>query len=79
MLQDTLRVLAATAMLIVAGFAAQMIGPRMIIDNRWSALQRLGEIGFACIVALWPALVLTNALSSSERQTMLKTIFPTRT
>jgi len=78
MIQDTLRVLAATLLLVVAGAIPQLLSPHARIDTRWTATLRLGEIGLLCLIFVWPALVFTNALSSSERRMIRDSIFSSR-
>jgi O-antigen/teichoic acid export membrane protein len=72
---DALRVAAVTGVLIVAGSLPVILTPRAHFDSRMAATIRLGEIALASLIVIWPAVVFTNALSSSERQTLLETVW----
>jgi len=115
--RDTLRIAAATALVIAAGLAANMIpiqlgGPEQnnflirllggydhyhaligllgspehihaMIQHlgglqRINALINLGEIGFACLLMSWPALIVTKTISSAERQSIMDAMVPGR-
>lgn len=78
MIQDASRVFAATMMLIVAAAIPLILTAETHADSRWAAAVRLAIIGGTCVVVIWPVMVLTNTLSSSERQMIKDSIFARR-
>jgi len=43
-----------------------------------AALIKLGEIGLGCLLMAWPALMVTNSISSAERRSLLDSVMPGR-
>jgi len=78
LVRDTLRITAATALVIGAGAAAMLIPIPWAVPERLSALVKLGEIGFGCALMAWPALVVTQSVSSAERRSILDAMVPGR-
>ncbi len=116
--RDTLRITAATALVVGAGLAAGMIsiqlggsestnilvkllGPEhwnVLVSflgghahihplvshlgerglQRLNALIKLSEIGVACLLMAWPALVVTKSISTAERQSIMDAMVPGR-
>jgi O-antigen/teichoic acid export membrane protein len=78
LVRDTLRITAATALVIGAGAAAMLIPIPWAVPERLSALVKLGEIGFGCLLMAWPALIVTQSISSAERRSILDAMLPGR-
>lgn len=72
--QDSLRISLAAALIVGAGAVAGMIPLPWSMAERLSALVKLGEIGLGCLLAAWPVLLLTRAVSGGERRTMIALI-----
>ena len=64
--------------MIAAGAAASMIPVPMALPERMTALIKLGEIGIGCLLMAWPALMVTNSISSAERRSLLDSVMPGR-
>lgn len=69
--RDTVRISLAAAMIVGAGAIAGMVPIPWNVTGRLSATIRLGEIALGCLIAAWPALVVTRSISSAERRTVL--------
>jgi O-antigen/teichoic acid export membrane protein len=69
--QDTARISLAAAIIVGAGAIAGMVPIPWSVTERLAATIKLGEIVLGCLVAAWPALVLTKSISSAERRTVL--------
>lgn len=75
---DTLRVLAATFVLVVAGYVATMLPIPWKMSDRMEAMANLLEIGAACLIVAWPTATLTKTLSATERKNLLLAVQPWR-
>lgn len=75
---DAVKISAATAIVIVAGGAAGMIPIGWSATERVMTTIKLAEIGFGCLVVAWPAMIITKAISSAERRTLVEAIVPGR-
>lgn len=75
---DALKILAATALLVSAGVLAARIPIPGNMSERMVAFLKLAEIGIACLIAAWPAALLTNTLSATERHALLHAFLPRR-
>jgi hypothetical protein len=78
LVRDTARITAATALVIGAGAAAMLIPLPWAVPERLSAVVKLGEIGLGCALMAWPALVVTQSISSAERRSILDAMVPGR-
>src|SRR5579872_624474 len=78
LMEDAFRITAATALVIAAGAAASMIPVPMSLPARMASLIKLGEIGMGCLLMAWPALMVTNSISSAERRSLLDSVMPGR-
>jgi O-antigen/teichoic acid export membrane protein len=78
LMQDTLRIAAATVLVVCAGAAAGRIPIPWIVPDRLAALVKLCEIGLGCLIMAWPALLVTNSVSSAERRSLLDSMVPRR-
>lgn len=78
LVRDTLRISAATALVIGAGAAATLLPMPWAVPERISALVKLAEIGIACLLMAWPALIVTQSISSAERRSILDAMVPGR-
>ena len=78
LLRDAFRILAATAMVMAAGAAAGLIPIQLGFPERVAALVKLGEIGVGCLLMAWPALVITNSISTAERHSLMDAVMAKR-
>ena len=69
--QDTVRISLAAAMIVGAGAIAGTVPIPWSVTERLAATIKLGEIALGCLIAAWPALVVTRSISSAERRTVL--------
>jgi O-antigen/teichoic acid export membrane protein len=68
---DTLRISAATAMMVSAGAVAGIIPIPWSTGDRLAATIKLGEITLGCLIMAWPALTLTKTVSNAEKRSVL--------
>jgi hypothetical protein len=73
-----MRVFAATALIICAGWVGSMLPSYWNPNARIGAAVKLVEIGITSLVAALPAMMITGAASVTERSILLQTIFPWR-
>jgi O-antigen/teichoic acid export membrane protein len=78
LLPDTLRLFAATAVVIAAGAAVTAFAGPAGTGTREAVLLKLGEIVLACLVVSWPAAALTKSVSTAERRILLDLLTPWR-
>lgn len=78
LVEDALRIGAATALLIGAGAVAGMVSIPLSAPERIVAAIKLGEIVCGSLMMVWPALILTQAVSGTERRSLLDAILPGR-
>lgn len=76
--RDAVRISVATAMVIGAGAAAGMIPIEWGVTARVAALMKLFQIGLGCLIMAWPAVIITKAVSTAERRTLVDSIMPGR-
>lgn len=72
--QDTVRISLAAAMIVGAGAVMGAIPLPWSMAARVTATVKLGEIALGCLIAAWPVLILTRAVSGSESRTMIALI-----
>ena len=77
LLWDAFKVSAATTGIILVGVAVSYV-PIPITGSRLTAAFHAATVFTACIVALWPALLLSKFITSAERKTLLSLLFPRR-
>jgi hypothetical protein len=78
LLPDLLKLTIATAAAMLAGLIASQVPPPAIFNQRWMALMELGEVFIACVLAAWPALMLTKSITGAEGKTLMGIILPGR-
>jgi O-antigen/teichoic acid export membrane protein len=78
LMEDAFRITAATVLVLGAGQLATMIPLPWTFAPRAAALVKLGEIGLGCLLMAWPALMITNTISSAERRSLLDSVMPGR-
>jgi O-antigen/teichoic acid export membrane protein len=78
LLSDTLRLMAATAMMIVCGVAVTIVPAPSTMNEREIVLIRLGVVSLSCLIACWPAFALTKSMSTQEQRTLLHLLAPWR-
>jgi hypothetical protein len=76
---DGIRLTLASIAILAAGELAHHIPLPHLANARLVAAAQLTMICLGCLIAAWPALVLTNAVSNGERQALLGVLLPQRT
>jgi len=76
LLPDAVRMILASVLIFAAGALAAHLPFPEIANPRILATVRLGVISFGCLLAVWPALLLTNAVTMGERRALLGVLFP---
>jgi O-antigen/teichoic acid export membrane protein len=75
---DTMRLIAATAVMLAAGAAVTVIPAPIGMSEREMVLTKLGEVSLACLIACWPAIALTKSMSTQEQRALLHLFTPWR-
>lgn len=75
---DTVKLTLGSMAILAAGVLAAHAPLPHLASERVMATAKLGMICLGCLVAAWPALVLTNAISSGERRALLGVLVPQR-
>jgi O-antigen/teichoic acid export membrane protein len=78
LIPDTMRLTAATVVVITAGVAVAALSGPLGAGARAMALVKLGEVAAACLIACWPAVALTKPISAEERRTVLRLLMRRR-
>jgi O-antigen/teichoic acid export membrane protein len=78
LLSDTMRLIAATAVMLATGVAVTLIPTPLGMSQREAVLIKLGEVSLACLIACWPALAITKSMSTQEQRTLLHLFAPWR-
>jgi O-antigen/teichoic acid export membrane protein len=78
LLPDTLKLTVASAVVLLAGAIATRIPLPPISNVRWQAILDVGKVGFACLLAAWPALVLTKSVTGAESRALISIMRPGR-
>ena len=68
---DALRISLASALIVGVGAIFSLVPIPWSVSGRWAAAIKLGEMTLGCMVAAWPALMLTKSVSNAERGAML--------
>jgi hypothetical protein len=76
LLPDALRLTLASAAVLLAGLIASRVPLPAVANGRWLAVLDLAKISLACLVAAWPALVLTKSVTGAEGRTLLGIVLP---
>jgi O-antigen/teichoic acid export membrane protein len=76
---DAAKIIAAVSMVLIAGVAVTSLVPiPWNLGEQAMSWLRLMLAGTACLILAWPATMLTNVLSASERRAIVDTILPSR-
>jgi O-antigen/teichoic acid export membrane protein len=75
---DTVRLLAATAGIVLVGIAVLMIPVPLGANEHTTALIKLGEVSLACLISAFPAIALTKSISVEEQRAVLSLLIPWR-
>jgi O-antigen/teichoic acid export membrane protein len=78
LLPDALKLTVASAVVLLAGAIATQIPLPAIANPRWLALLELGKVSLACLLAAWPALVLTKSVTGAEGKALVNILVPRR-
>lgn len=72
LLYDSLKFTAAALLFIVAGLVVNRYVPSPVVSNtRLFALMQLIKVGISCLLAVWPALMITRAVTGAEWRALL--------
>jgi O-antigen/teichoic acid export membrane protein len=75
---DAIKLVAATALVLVVGVAATHVPLPPVSQPRIAATLQMATVSIACLLATWPALLLTRFLTASEGKTLLDAVLPSR-
>lgn len=76
---DALRLTMATTFVLVVALAADRFIPLpSVSSNRWLAFLQLAKVGLACLLAAWPALLLTHSVTDKEGRALVSVFLPRR-
>jgi O-antigen/teichoic acid export membrane protein len=78
LLPDALKLTLASAAVLVAGAIATRIPLPPVASVRWLAVLQLGKVSLACLLAAWPALVLTKSVTGAEGRALISIVRPRR-
>jgi O-antigen/teichoic acid export membrane protein len=78
LLPDALKLTAATALVLAAGAIATRIPLPAVSNGRWQAVLELAIVSLACLLAAWPALVLTKSVTGAEGKALIGIVLPRR-
>jgi O-antigen/teichoic acid export membrane protein len=78
LLPDALKLTVASAAVLLAGAIATRIPLPAIANVRWLAVLELGKVSLACLLAAWPALVLTKSVTGAEGKALIGIVLPQR-
>jgi hypothetical protein len=78
LLPDAVRVTLGSIAILAAGALAAHLPIFHMANLRVLAAAKLGMICAGCLLAAWPALLLTNAVSTGERKALLGVLLPQR-
>jgi O-antigen/teichoic acid export membrane protein len=78
LLPDAMKLTVATAVVLVAGAIATQIPLPAVSNPRWLAVLELGKVSLACLLAAWPALVLTKSVTGAEGRALIGIVLPRR-
>lgn len=76
LLPDALRLTMASGAILLAGLIASRIPLPAMANGRWLAVLDLAKVSLACLVAAWPALVLTKSVTGAEGRTLIGIVLP---
>jgi O-antigen/teichoic acid export membrane protein len=76
--RDFVRLTAATAIILAAGTLSSYIPLPNLPNERLLATLRLGLACVGCLVAAWPALYVTGAITAGEKQILIGMLVPRR-
>jgi O-antigen/teichoic acid export membrane protein len=78
LLPDAVRVALGSIAILAAGALAAHLPFPHLANPRMLATLKLGMISLGCLLAAWPALYLTNAVTTGERRALLGVLLPQR-
>jgi O-antigen/teichoic acid export membrane protein len=78
LLPDALKLTVATSVVLVAGAIATRTPLPAIASMRWRAVLELGKVSLACLLAAWPALMLTKSVTGAEGKALISIVRPRR-
>jgi O-antigen/teichoic acid export membrane protein len=76
LIPDAVKLIAASAAVVAFGAIATQIPLPGVTNARLSSALKLGEASLACLLMIWPALLLTRSVTGSERRAILSIFLP---
>jgi glycosyltransferase involved in cell wall biosynthesis len=74
--KDAARVTAAAAAIVGLGVVCGWVVLPLHLTDRMAVTVRLGQVAVGCLIAAWPALWLTGAVSPDEWRTIFQAVLP---
>jgi len=78
LIPDAVKLVVATAAILLAGDIATHIPLPGVTSGRWLATLTVGEAALASLLMMWPALLLTRSITVSEGKAMVSIFLPHR-
>ena len=78
LLPDTVKLTGATVIMLAGGALFALIPLPEIHNPRAMALLQLGKIALGCLLATWPALLLTKSITAAEGNAIVNVLVPRR-
>jgi hypothetical protein len=78
LIPDTMRLTGATAIMMAAGLLFATFPSPEIHNARALALFQLGKIVAGCLLAAWPALMVTRSITGAEGRAIINVLVPRR-
>jgi hypothetical protein len=75
---DFLKLAMASALILMIGTLASHLPLPQFANARVLAIVRLSIASFGCLLAAWPALYLTGAITAGEKQVLIGMLLPRR-
>ncbi len=75
---DFFKLAMASGLILMVGTLASHLPLPQLANARLLAIIRLGIASFGCLVAAWPALYLTGAVTAGEKQVLMGMLLPRR-
>ncbi len=78
LIPDAVKLTTATAIVLAFGAIVMRIPLPGVTNARWLATLKLGQAFLACLLMMWPALLLTKCITVTEGRAILSSLLPRR-
>ncbi len=78
LLPDFVKLVTATTVILTAGIVASHLPISPGMSSRASATMKLGAASLGCLIAAWPALLLTKSITTAEGRALMGIFLPNR-